>query len=376
MKTSYKHTLICSFIATLCILSPTLLALATNNTTPTDVTSTNTQVEDTPTDTPTIDTSNPPSLANFTPENPIIHQTNPVDTYQSFTSVRDNRKTKIHYKRQRVTFADGYQTYQYSKVKTYNSKLKKNAKVNDKYAFGATDGREFKPWFTPHRGAVGGARRTLQSFTFGKGNDTYVAYGTDDLKNYGYIYHYNRKGKLINTSKKLPMGHAQSIDYIDGKLYIGADMTDRTMQRIYALNPGTLTIENEWIVPADVALGTMTMRDTHTAVTASKYDIDRGYQLTYLTLNSDGTTTISDVKRYPRTVGTTKQRELQFFTYHNGAYYLQSNSKYVRIDETTGDRIDVNVDMPREAEGMGFTSSGRMVWAVAQKNQFFIEKNR
>ena len=318
-------------------------------------------------------TSNVSAPVDFTPENPITHQTKPVDRYQTFTNKRDNRKTTIHYKRQRVTFADGYQTYQYSKVKTYNKTWKKHVSPKANATFKATDGRTFKPWFAPHRGAVNGARRTLQSLTFGKGSDTYVAYGTDDLKSYGYIYHYSSKGKLLKTSKKLPIGHGQSMDYINGTLYIGADMPDRTKQRIYAVNPKTLTIQNEWTVPVNVSLGTMTMRDKRTAVTASKYDVDRGYQLTYLTLNDDGTTTISNMKRYPRTVGTTKQRELQFMTYHQGYYYLQTNGMYVRIHEATNKRKDIRVDMPREAEGLGFSATGRMVWAVAQQNQFFIE---
>lgn len=295
--------------------------------------------------------------------------------YQTFTDKLENKDVKIEYKRKPVTFADGYQTTQYSKVKTTRTKAKTTYTTTDNYTFKTGDGLVMKKWYAPHNGNVDGERRTFQNFTFGEGSDAYISYATGDLKSEGYLYHYDSKGKLLSMSPKLKIGHGQSVSYYKGSMYVGADMPKQADQRIYKYNVDTWRVEKEWKLPADVSVGTMVMRDATTAVVARKYDIDRGYELLMLHLdpNSD-TAHVTTSYRFPGVVGTTKQYELQSIAYHDKHYYLATNGYYVKINEDTRKRTNVRMNIDRENEGIGFSKTGRLVWGVAQKNQLFVEK--
>lgn len=297
------------------------------------------------------------------------------DYYQKYTDKLENKDVQIHYKRSKVTYVDGYSTYAYSKVKTTRKKSSKTYTKTDNYTFKTGTGETMKKWYKPHNGPVNDERRTLQNFTFGKGSDAYLSYATGDLRNDGYIYHYDSKGKLLDKSPKIRFGHGQSISYLNGSMYIGADIPDVTNQRIYQYDVKTWRVKKQWKVPQGIVLGTMTMRDENTAVVARKYDVDRGYELVTLKLDDDSSEAyVEKIQRFEGVVGTTKQRELQAITYYKGYYYLATNGYYVKINEKTGKRTNVRMNIARENEGIGFSKTGRLVWAVALKNQLFIEK--
>lgn len=294
---------------------------------------------------------------------------------QYFTDKLANKDVKIEYKTKPVTFADGYQTTQYSKVKTTRTDSDKIYTPTEKYTFQTGDGVTMKNWYKPHNGSVNGERRTFQNFAFGKGSDAYLSFATGDLKSEGYIYHYDSKGNLKKMSPKIKMGHGQSISYHKGYMYVGADMPKKEDQRIYKYNVDTWEVEQEWKLPADITVGTMVMRDANTAVVARKYDIDRGYELLMLKLDpSSDTAQLTTSYRFPGVVGTTKQYELQSIAYHDKHYYLATNGYYVKINEDTRKRTNVRVPIERENEGIGFSKTGRLVWGVAQPNELFIEK--
>lgn len=309
-------------------------------------------------------------------ENPIVDVGLQEDYFQKYTDSLENKQIQIHYKRSVVTLRDGYSTYQYQKVKTTRTKLKTLSTKKSNYNVKTSDGKTLKKWYAPHNGLENGERRTLQNIVFGKGSDAYLSYTTGDLLNDGYIYHYNSKGKLLSKSPRLEVGHGQSVSYYDGAFFIGSDVPDPSLQRITKYNPTTWEVQQSWKVPENIKIGTMTMVNERTAVVARKYDVDRGYELITLKLDKDAKQArISNIQRFPKVVGITKQYELQALTYHKGYYYLATNGWYVKIHKKTGKRTDVRVNIDRENEGIGFTKSGRLVWAVAMKNQLFIEKN-
>ena len=225
----------------------------------------------------------------------------------------------------------------------------------------------------------------LQGFTYGSGNDVYVAYATGDRTTYGKIRHYSSTGKLLKTSPTITFGHAQGISYHGGYVYTLAD-TDGVKTnadtskgfKIHKRDPSqNFKAVKTYTLPADMRTHVLYVHDKNTISIARKYSNGNGgYKISKLKLNHS-TGKASELQSWKldgAIIGNRPNKALQFMTYHNGEYYIQTDGYYTKYNPKTNHRTVVNQKTSRESEGIGFNKQGKLTIAYNFPNQLLIQK--
>jgi hypothetical protein len=234
-----------------------------------------------------------------------------------------------------------------------------------------------KTLFYPYRdpaGVTGTSAKGLQSITIDSANNFYLTYSTGDKTRYGYIYKYSQKGKLLKKSKQLTVGHGQAISYMDGYLYVIADIQGNTNYTLQKINPATWNVVEKWVIPSSIHPNVLAMQDANTAIAVSKsaggYDINKIHLGNNIMAERDWREKI----HVGGLTGNTLNKPIQGFTIGNGQYYLLLNGEYItfNLDGTNIKHVSLNTD--REPEGIAIMEDGKLVIQFNKLNEVFIQQ--
>jgi hypothetical protein len=241
-----------------------------------------------------------------------------------------------------------------------------------------SDGTKVSTLFFPYRDKANtkkGSERSLQGMTTDDKGNYYMMYATGDKTKYGYIYKYDKKFKLVKTSKKLTIGHGQAIDYRKGYLYQIADIVGNKNYQLQRIDTKTLKVVKKWTIPAEIHPNVIAMESDTTAIVVSK--VGNGYELNRLHIGEDFDYTI----RNPREkifveglVGTTAGKEVQGFSRTANRYYILSNGEYVSFNHDGSHKKKVSLKTKREPEGLIFNKQGKMLVLFNKINEVLIQK--
>lgn len=244
-----------------------------------------------------------------------------------------------------------------------------------------SNGMKLKTLFYPYRDqpSVNGTVKAkhLQGLTVDQDNNFYVSYSTDDHTTYGYIYKYNKKGDLLKKSKKLIMGHAQAMSYMEEYLYVIADIRGEDNYQLKKISAKTLKVEKEWTLPSTIHPNVIAMRDPYTAATISKSG--DGYVVNIVHLDDNEEMAMRDYREkvevdINRLIGKTPHKPIQGFAYGNDQYYLVSDGEYITFNEDGKKVKRVLLNTDREPEGVAIMKDGRLVIGFHKLNEIYIEK--
>lgn len=241
-----------------------------------------------------------------------------------------------------------------------------------------SDGTKVSTLFFPYRDKVNtkkGSKRSLQGMTTDEKGNYYLMYATGDKTKYGYIYKYNKKFKLVKTSKKLTIGHGQAVDYRKGYLYQIVDIVGNKNYQLQRINASTLKVVKKWTIPAEIHPNVIAMESDTTAIVVSK--VGNGYDLNRLHIGEDFDYTIRNPReklRIEGLVGTTKRKEVQGFSRTKDRYYILSNGEYMSVKHDGSDVQKVSLNTNREPEGLIFNKQGKMLVLFNKINEVLIQK--
>ena len=161
-----------------------------------------------------------------------------------------------------------------------------------------------------------------------------------------------RNGEIISNAADIdgPIGHANSCNYVGGKVYI-SDWTDKTLVHVFAVNTESLTMTYERDITIPIDDNILTASDCFVLDSGERQILAMGFRFTYvretnetnnlLTVqmwNKAGETYVKSWEKcYP------SPTELQGMTYVDGCiYYLANNLSYdhvciTRLDLRTGE---------------------------------------
>ncbi|OPJ59724.1 hypothetical protein [Clostridium oryzae] len=234
-----------------------------------------------------------------------------------------------------------------------------------------------KTLFYPYRdpgNTADNLRRHLQGLTIDTNDNIYLTYAVCDETRYAYIYVYNKKGKLLRKSKKMPLGHGQAISYKNGYLYQLADIKDQTNFSLLKIDPYTFRIVRSWTIPSTIHPNVLFMQDDNTGISVSRY-LD-GYDINkiHLTEGPDAQRDWHEKIHISGFIGITPNREIQGFTYRNGQYHLLSNGEYMTFNPDGSNVKHISMNTKRESEGIGVMSNGKLVFGFNRLNELFIQQ--
>ncbi len=234
-----------------------------------------------------------------------------------------------------------------------------------------------KTLFYPYRDPAGvkkASARGLQGITVDSNNNFYLTYSTGDKTQYGYIYKYNQKGKLLKISKKLTIGHGQAISYMDGYLYEIADIVGQVNYTLQKIDLTTLTVVNQWEIPSTIHPNVLAMQDANTAIAISKsgdgYDINK----IHLVNNELATRDWREKIHVTGLDSNTSNKPIQGFAIGNGQYYLLLNGEYITFNLDGTNIKQVALNATREPEGIVILKNGKLVIQFNKLNEIFIQK--
>lgn len=218
--------------------------------------------------------------------------------------------------------------------------------------------------------------------------DGYYYVGYDTGGNYGTILKYDSNGRYVGKSGTLPLGHACSLSYYNGKLYEAAVINNQTI--INVINPNDLTSE-----------GTITPVDTYgnpfggTYMMAVKDSGDSNHDPEFILLqegsNKDTFIYFDSQNAKQGQVSEKKEAAIpqmgvaQGMQYDNGKIYYLANNYLTEIDEATllkpgnsgaiehSYHFGLPQDSPSEAEGL--TMNGDKLAIGVGHHQIFEQIN-
>ncbi|MFJ8261884.1 hypothetical protein ACIQ4I_07935 [Rummeliibacillus sp. NPDC094406] len=214
----------------------------------------------------------------------------------------------------------------------------------------------------------------LQGITVDENNNFYLTYVTGDKNHYGYIYKYNKNGKLLKKSKRLTIGHGQAISYKNGSIYQLADIRGQSSYTLYKINATTLKVVQKWKIPSTIHPNVIAMLDSKTVMGVSKSG--NGYDLNKIHLGKgiNATRKWQEKIHINGLIGKTPGKEVQGFAYGKGKFYLLSNGQYMTFKPDGSQIKRVSLNTNREPEGISITNSGRIVIGFNKVNEIFIEQ--
>lgn len=202
--------------------------------------------------------------------------------------------------------------------------------------------------------------------------DGYYYVGYDTGGNYGRILKYDSNGNKVGESGTLPLGHACSLSYYNGKLYEAAVINNQTI--INVINPDNFALERQ----INTTIG-------GTYMMAVKDSGDPNHDPEFILLKEGSSDTFLYIKNdgsLDQSVSIPQMGVAQGMQYDNGKIYYLANNYLTVIDEATLLKPDnssaiehsyyfgLPQDSPSEAEGLTMNGNSQLVIGVGHHQIF------